>query len=85
MCRSLQRIAEHAQRTVQIGDFFHDVVIPRLLGLSLQAALHCKCFNCSFLPKYFKTYPPLRVPVGQYVHTHISCFTIIPNMTMRVT
>ncbi|XP_060795486.1 MMS19 nucleotide excision repair protein homolog [Neoarius graeffei] len=44
VCRSLQRIAEHAQRTVQIGDFFHDVVIPRLLGLSLQAALHCqKC------------------------------------------
>lgn len=44
VCRSLQRIAEHAQHTVEIGDFFHKVVIPRLLGLSLHAALQSqKC------------------------------------------
>ncbi|KAG7325439.1 hypothetical protein KOW79_011755 [Hemibagrus wyckioides] len=43
-CLSLQRIAEHAQHTVEIGEFFHNVVIPRLLGLSLHAALESqKC------------------------------------------
>ncbi|KAK3559804.1 hypothetical protein QTP86_020786 [Hemibagrus guttatus] len=43
-CRSLQRIAEHAQNTVEIGEFFHNVIIPRLLGLSLHAALESqKC------------------------------------------
>lgn len=46
VCRSLQRIAEHAQHTVEIGEFFHNVVIPRLLGLSLHAALESKYFNC---------------------------------------
>lgn len=45
VCHSLQRIAEHAHCTVEIGDFFHRVVIPRLLGLSLQAALHRKDFT----------------------------------------
>ncbi|MCJ8738228.1 hypothetical protein PDJAM_G00033240 [Pangasius djambal] len=45
VCRGLQRIAEHAQHTVEIGDFFRNDVIPRLLGLSLQAALHSQ--RCS--------------------------------------
>ncbi|XP_051522509.1 MMS19 nucleotide excision repair protein homolog [Myxocyprinus asiaticus] len=39
VCISLQRIAEHAHGTEEIGRFFHDIIIPRLLGLALQAAL----------------------------------------------
>ncbi|XP_051968695.1 MMS19 nucleotide excision repair protein homolog [Xyrauchen texanus] len=39
VCISLQRIAEHARGTEEIGRFFHDIIIPRLLGLALQAAL----------------------------------------------
>ncbi|XP_045924540.1 MMS19 nucleotide excision repair protein homolog [Micropterus dolomieu] len=38
-CRSLQRIAEQVQDTEETGRCFHDVVIPRLLSLALQAAL----------------------------------------------
>ncbi|KAG7492628.1 hypothetical protein MATL_G00016300 [Megalops atlanticus] len=39
VCRSLQRIAAHTQDTAETGRFFHDIIIPRLLGLALQAAL----------------------------------------------
>ncbi|XP_031424746.1 MMS19 nucleotide excision repair protein homolog isoform X2 [Clupea harengus] len=40
VCHSLQRIAEHAPHMeAEIGQFFHDVIIPRLLGLALQAAV----------------------------------------------
>lgn len=39
MCHNLQRIAEHAQDTEETGRVFHDIVIPRLLGLALQAAM----------------------------------------------
>lgn len=52
VCRSLRRIAEHARHTVEIGDFFHDAVIPRLLGLSLQAALHSKYFYYLYFDFY---------------------------------
>lgn len=38
-CHSLQRIAEQAQDTEETGRVFHDIIIPRLLGLALQAAL----------------------------------------------
>lgn len=38
-CRSLQRIAEHARNTEETSRCFHDVIIPRLLSLALQAAL----------------------------------------------
>uniref|UniRef100_A0A8C8G090 MMS19 nucleotide excision repair protein n=1 Tax=Oncorhynchus tshawytscha TaxID=74940 RepID=A0A8C8G090_ONCTS len=38
VCHSLQKIAEQAQDTEETGGVFHDV-IPRLLGLALQAAL----------------------------------------------
>ncbi|XP_061087683.1 MMS19 nucleotide excision repair protein homolog [Conger conger] len=38
-CHSLQRIAAQAQNTEETGRFFHDIIIPRLLGLALQAAL----------------------------------------------
>uniref|UniRef100_A0A3Q2TH67 MMS19 nucleotide excision repair protein n=1 Tax=Fundulus heteroclitus TaxID=8078 RepID=A0A3Q2TH67_FUNHE len=38
-CLSLQRIAERAQDDEETGRCFHDVVIPRLLSLALQAAL----------------------------------------------
>ncbi|XP_072311811.1 MMS19 nucleotide excision repair protein homolog [Eucyclogobius newberryi] len=38
-CRSLQRIAEQAQDTEEPGRCFHDIIIPRLLSLALQAAL----------------------------------------------
>uniref|UniRef100_A0A672Z0M2 MMS19 nucleotide excision repair protein n=1 Tax=Sphaeramia orbicularis TaxID=375764 RepID=A0A672Z0M2_9TELE len=38
-CRSLQRIAEQVQDTEETGRCFHEVIIPRLLGLTLQAAL----------------------------------------------
>ncbi|KAM9462795.1 MMS19 nucleotide excision repair protein homolog [Clarias gariepinus] len=40
VCQSMRMIAGHAQDAAEIGDFFHDIVIPRLLGLSLHAALH---------------------------------------------
>ncbi|XP_066522374.1 MMS19 nucleotide excision repair protein homolog isoform X2 [Hoplias malabaricus] len=39
VCHSLQRIANRAQGAEEIGKFFHDVIIPQLLGLALQAAL----------------------------------------------
>nr|XP_020471545.1 MMS19 nucleotide excision repair protein homolog [Monopterus albus]XP_020471546.1 MMS19 nucleotide excision repair protein homolog [Monopterus albus] len=38
-CRSLQRIAEQIQDTEETGRCFHDIIIPRLLSLALQAAL----------------------------------------------
>lgn len=43
-CRSLQRIAEQVQDTEETGRCFHDVVIPRLLSLALQAALQGEQF-----------------------------------------
>uniref|UniRef100_A0A7N9AVK7 MMS19 nucleotide excision repair protein n=1 Tax=Mastacembelus armatus TaxID=205130 RepID=A0A7N9AVK7_9TELE len=36
-CRSLQRIAEQVQDTEKTGRCFHDIIIPRLLSLALQA------------------------------------------------
>ncbi|KAK1794309.1 hypothetical protein P4O66_011191 [Electrophorus voltai] len=39
VCCSLQRIADQTPNTEEMGHFFHDVVIPRLLTLSLHAAL----------------------------------------------
>ncbi|KAM9837604.1 MMS19 nucleotide excision repair protein homolog [Aulostomus maculatus] len=38
-CRSLQRIAGQVQDTEESGRCFHDIVIPRLVCLALQAAL----------------------------------------------
>uniref|UniRef100_A0A8C3AZH3 MMS19 nucleotide excision repair protein n=1 Tax=Cyclopterus lumpus TaxID=8103 RepID=A0A8C3AZH3_CYCLU len=38
-CHSLQRIAKQVQDTEETGRCFHDVIIPRLLSLALQAAL----------------------------------------------
>ncbi|CAK6961747.1 MMS19 nucleotide excision repair protein homolog [Scomber scombrus] len=38
-CCSLQRIAEQVKDTEETGRCFHDVIIPRLLSLALQAAL----------------------------------------------
>ncbi|KAL3967426.1 putative ATP-dependent RNA helicase DDX4 [Sarotherodon galilaeus] len=38
-CRSLQRIAEQVQDSEEAGRCFHDVFIPHLLSLALQAAL----------------------------------------------
>lgn len=43
-CHSLQRIAEQVQDTEEMGRCFHDVIIPRLLCLALQAALQGKQF-----------------------------------------
>ncbi|XP_046709731.1 MMS19 nucleotide excision repair protein homolog isoform X2 [Silurus meridionalis] len=43
-CQGLWRIAEETHHTVEIADFFHATVIPRLMGLSLHAAVHSqKC------------------------------------------
>uniref|UniRef100_A0AAY4CPE6 MMS19 nucleotide excision repair protein n=1 Tax=Denticeps clupeoides TaxID=299321 RepID=A0AAY4CPE6_9TELE len=39
VCHSLQRIAEQAGQDPEVGQIFHDIVIPRLLGLAIQAAL----------------------------------------------
>ena len=47
VCHSLQRIAEQAQDTEETSHVFHDIIIPRLLGLALQAALQGKPFNFS--------------------------------------
>ncbi|KAL4640211.1 hypothetical protein GN956_G12651 [Arapaima gigas] len=41
-CLSLQRIAEQVQDMEETGRFFHDVIIPRLLGLAVQAGLQCE-------------------------------------------
>uniref|UniRef100_A0AAR2IV57 MMS19 nucleotide excision repair protein n=1 Tax=Pygocentrus nattereri TaxID=42514 RepID=A0AAR2IV57_PYGNA len=50
VCHSLQRIAEQARGSEDIGRFFHDVIIPRLLGMALQAALQSKSsVTCCFL------------------------------------
>ncbi|XP_059180991.1 MMS19 nucleotide excision repair protein homolog isoform X2 [Centropristis striata] len=38
-CRSLQRIAEQVEDGEEAGRCFHDIIIPRLLSLALQAAL----------------------------------------------
>ncbi|XP_035002527.2 MMS19 nucleotide excision repair protein homolog isoform X1 [Hippoglossus stenolepis] len=38
-CRSLQKIAEQVQDTEETGQCFHELIIPRLLSLALQAAL----------------------------------------------
>ncbi|XP_048842659.1 MMS19 nucleotide excision repair protein homolog isoform X2 [Brienomyrus brachyistius] len=38
-CRSLQRIVQQAPDVEDTGRFFHDIIIPRLLGLALQAGL----------------------------------------------
>ncbi|KAJ8264496.1 hypothetical protein GJAV_G00149820 [Gymnothorax javanicus] len=38
-CQGMQRIAAQAEDTEENGRFFHDIIIPRLLGLALQAAL----------------------------------------------
>ncbi|KAI2658866.1 hypothetical protein H4Q32_017019 [Labeo rohita] len=42
VCVSLRRIAEQARDSEEIGRFFHDIIIPRLLGLCLQAALQSR-------------------------------------------
>ncbi|XP_042623031.1 MMS19 nucleotide excision repair protein homolog [Cyprinus carpio] len=42
VCISLQKIAEHARDSEEIGRFFHDIIIPHLLGLCLQAALQTR-------------------------------------------
>ncbi|XP_043086941.1 MMS19 nucleotide excision repair protein homolog [Puntigrus tetrazona] len=42
VCVALRRIAEHARDSEEIGRFFHDIIIPRLLGLCLQAALQSR-------------------------------------------
>lgn len=39
VCHSLQRIADQTRGVEEIGLFFHDAIIPRLLALTLQAAL----------------------------------------------
>ncbi|KAM3860026.1 MMS19 nucleotide excision repair protein homolog [Diretmus argenteus] len=38
-CRSLQTITQQVQDTEEMGRYFHDIVIPRLLAVALQAAL----------------------------------------------
>ncbi|XP_041819393.1 MMS19 nucleotide excision repair protein homolog isoform X2 [Chelmon rostratus] len=38
-CRSLQRIAEQVRDTEEAGRCFHNIIIPRLLCLALQAAV----------------------------------------------
>uniref|UniRef100_A0A8C9TTI0 MMS19 nucleotide excision repair protein n=1 Tax=Scleropages formosus TaxID=113540 RepID=A0A8C9TTI0_SCLFO len=49
-CRSLQQIAEQVQYAEETGCFFHDVIIPHLLGLTVQAGLHSfhLCFKRLF-------------------------------------
>uniref|UniRef100_A0A8C5FMU4 MMS19 nucleotide excision repair protein n=1 Tax=Gadus morhua TaxID=8049 RepID=A0A8C5FMU4_GADMO len=42
VCFSLQRIADQALDSEETGRFFHDIIIPRLLTLALQAALQGK-------------------------------------------
>uniref|UniRef100_A0A673GQR1 MMS19 nucleotide excision repair protein n=1 Tax=Sinocyclocheilus rhinocerous TaxID=307959 RepID=A0A673GQR1_9TELE len=42
VCISLQKIAEHVRDSEGIGRFFHDIIIPHLLGLCLQAALQSR-------------------------------------------
>lgn len=50
-CRSLQRIAGQARDTEETGRCFHDIIIPRLLSLALQAALQGERFLLPFSAK----------------------------------
>uniref|UniRef100_A0A4W6FC79 MMS19 nucleotide excision repair protein n=1 Tax=Lates calcarifer TaxID=8187 RepID=A0A4W6FC79_LATCA len=50
-CRSLQRIAEQVQDTEETGQCFHEVIIPRLLSLALQAALQGKSWKHVMFPQ----------------------------------
>lgn len=46
VCISLEKIAQHTRDNDEIGQFFHDSIIPRLFGLALKAALHSR--DCKF-------------------------------------
>uniref|UniRef100_A0A8D0CK41 MMS19 nucleotide excision repair protein n=1 Tax=Scleropages formosus TaxID=113540 RepID=A0A8D0CK41_SCLFO len=70
-CRSLQQIAEQVQYAEETGCFFHDVIIPHLLGLTVQAGLQCdsEC-HCSWVTVHssfhlcFKRLFRMEVPVS---------------------
>uniref|UniRef100_A0A3P8XJ71 MMS19 nucleotide excision repair protein n=1 Tax=Esox lucius TaxID=8010 RepID=A0A3P8XJ71_ESOLU len=50
VCLSLQRIAGQAEDTEENGQVFHDIIIPRLLGLALQAALNGENILITMVP-----------------------------------
>uniref|UniRef100_A0A671TTS5 MMS19 nucleotide excision repair protein n=1 Tax=Sparus aurata TaxID=8175 RepID=A0A671TTS5_SPAAU len=54
-CSSLQRIAEQVQDTEETGRCFHDIIIPRLLSLALQAGLQVSliCFSQNIVRAFF--------------------------------
>ncbi|KAJ7987643.1 hypothetical protein DPEC_G00328610 [Dallia pectoralis] len=63
VCHSLQRIAEQAEDTEETGRVFHDIIIPRLLGLALQAALNGKDSSDQRSPLVEETVLLAMVPV----------------------
>uniref|UniRef100_A0A8C3AVG3 MMS19 nucleotide excision repair protein n=1 Tax=Cyclopterus lumpus TaxID=8103 RepID=A0A8C3AVG3_CYCLU len=66
-CHSLQRIAKQVQDTEETGRCFHDVIIPRLLSLALQAALQelvLRCIYLSTIRTFFMGF--VRFPLGMF-------------------
>ncbi|XP_028975965.2 MMS19 nucleotide excision repair protein homolog [Esox lucius] len=63
VCLSLQRIAGQAEDTEENGQVFHDIIIPRLLGLALQAALNGECSSEHRSPFVEETVLSAMVPV----------------------
>ncbi|XP_067858126.1 MMS19 nucleotide excision repair protein homolog [Heptranchias perlo] len=45
-CRSLQRVAEHCQDAGESSQYFHQMVVPCLLGLAVQAAVQASAVGC---------------------------------------
>lgn len=43
LCRSLHRVAVQSQHDPESCSFYHQAVVPCLLGLALQAALQGEC------------------------------------------
>lgn len=62
-CRSLQRMAEQVQDTEETGRCFHEVIIPRLLSLALQAALQGEESSGRCSPLVEETVLSAMVPV----------------------
>ncbi|KAM8836399.1 MMS19 nucleotide excision repair protein homolog isoform 4-T4 [Spinachia spinachia] len=74
-CGSLRRIAERVQDTEETGRCFHDIIIPRLLSLALQAALQGEGSTGRRSPLLQELVLAAMVPV-----ISTSCFRLQPTL-----
>ncbi|KAM7382049.1 hypothetical protein PAMA_012757 [Pampus argenteus] len=79
-CCSLQRIAEQVQDTEETGRCFHNVIIPRLLSLALQAALQGEGSSGRRSPLVEEAVLSAMVPV-----ISTSCSRLQPTMAGQTT